>query len=323
MIEVRDLRLVLEIDRQGSLVRAARVLNVGQPALTRSLAALEARAGGALFERHRQGVIATNLGRALLAEAEDILGRLERIERGMIEVRGGQVRDLVIAAGAYIAETVGIVAAARMLAGHPTVRLRLLTRNWADVPRMVLEREAPIGLVDLRGFEPDPALAVERLRPQPAIFVVRAGHALTGKPTLGLADIMAFPFVFMGRVPQAVQAPLAAAREAARAAGAMHPAFPALVHESPTVALNMLRHCDAVAGVTVALALEALRRGDVVALPFREPWVSVHPGILRLRNRAASEGEQAFLDLLHDADSQAERDARAWCAAQGHSTDCG
>jgi DNA-binding transcriptional LysR family regulator len=323
MLEVRELQLIQAISEHGSLVRAARVLGVSQPALTRSLAAVETRLRGPLFERSRKGVMPTNLGRALLSEAADILGRLEQLERTITEVRGGQARDLVIAAGAYIAETVGIVAAARMLAGHPTVRVRLLTANWADVPRMVHEREAPIGLVDLRGFEPDPGLTVERLRPQPAVFVVRPGHALTGKPTLGLADIMAFPFVFIGRVPQAVQGPMAAAREAARAAGTMHPAFPALVHESPTVALNALRHCDAVAGVTVALALEALRRGDVVALPFREPWVSVHPGILRLRNRAASEAEQAFLDLLHDADAEVERDAWAWCAEGGYSTDCG
>lgn len=122
-----------------------------------------------------------------------------------------------------------------------------------------------------------------------------------------------------------VQGPLAAAREAAQAAGALHPAYPALVHESPTAALNALRHCDAMAGVSVALALEALRRRDVLALPFREPWMSVHAGILHLRNRAVSEAEQAFLDLLHDADAEAEaeRDARAWCAAEGHSTECG
>jgi DNA-binding transcriptional LysR family regulator len=323
MLEVRQLQLIQAISEHGSLVRAARVLGVSQPALTRSLAALETRLHGPLFERSFKGVIPTNLGRALLAEASDILGRLEQLERTITEVRGGQTRDLVIAAGDYIAESVGIVAAARMLAGHPTVRVRLLTSNWADVPRMVLEREAPIGLVGLRGFEPDPGLTVERLRAQPVIFAVRPGHALTGKPTLGLADILAFPFVFISHVPQAIQGPMAAAREAARAAGAMHPAFPALVHESPTVALNAVRHCDAVAGVSVAVALEALRRGDVVALPFREPWLSVHPGILRLRNRAASEAEQAFLDLLHDADAEVERNARAWCAAEGHSTDCG
>jgi DNA-binding transcriptional LysR family regulator len=323
MLEVRELRLVQAIEEHGSLVRASRVLGVSQPALTRSLAALEARLQGRLFERNRQGVMATNLGRSLLAEGTEILDRIERLERTLSEVRGGQTVELVIASGAYIAETVGILKAARMLAGHSMTRLRLLTANWADVPRMVHEREAQIGLLDLRSFKPDPGLTVEPLRPQPAVFVVRPGHELASKPAPQLSDLMAFPFVFIGRVPQAVQGPMAAAREAARAAGALHPAFPALVHESPTVALKAVRNCDAVAGVSVAIALEALQRGDVVALPFREPWMSVHPGILRLRNRAASDAEQAFLRMLDDADANVERDARAWCATAGVSTDCG
>ena len=43
MIEVRELRLVKAIDDHGSLVRAARVLGIAQPAMTRALARLEAR----------------------------------------------------------------------------------------------------------------------------------------------------------------------------------------------------------------------------------------------------------------------------------------
>jgi DNA-binding transcriptional LysR family regulator len=323
MIEVRDLRLVLEIHRQGSLVRAARVLGVGQPALTRSLAALEARLRGPLFERHRQGAIATNLGRALLAEAEDILGRLERVERGMTEVRGGQVRDLSVMAGAYVLESIGMAAAIRMLPLYPRVRLKLQAGNWADVPRALHAREASLGLLDLRGAEPDPGLEVEPLRRQPGVFVVRAGHPLTRRRPLGLPDILSYPFVFITRAPQAVQGPMAAAREAARAAGTPHPAFPALMHDSPTVTLAALRHGDAVAAVGLPVALPALRAGALAALPWREPWVSVHPGVLRLRGRPPGEAEQAFLDLLRDADAEAEAEAMAWCAANGLPAECG
>jgi len=323
MIEVRDLRLVLEIHRQGSLVRAARVLGVGQPALTRSLAALEARLRGPLFERHRQGVIATSIGRALLAEAEDILGRLDRVERGMAELRGGQVRDLSIMAGTYVLESIGMAAAMRMLPLHPRVRLKLQGGNWADVPRALHGREATLGLLDLRGAKPDEGLEVETLRRQPGVFVVRVGHPLTQLRSVGLPDILSYPFVFISRAPQAVQGPMAAAREAARAAGAPHAAFPALMHESPTVALAALRHGDAVAALTLSIALPALRAGTVAALPWREPWVSVHPGVIRLRGRPAQEAEQAYLDLLRDADAAAEREAQAWCAENGLSAECG
>lgn len=69
------------------------------------------------------------------------------------------------------------------------------------------------------------------------------------------------------------------------------------------MALAALRHGNAVAAVTVAIALPALRAGQVAALSWREPWVSLHPGVLRLRARPPGE-------------------AQAWCAANHLSHDC-
>ncbi|HWT10275.1 MAG TPA: LysR family transcriptional regulator [Roseomonas sp.] len=324
MFEVRDLRMVRAIHEHGSLVRAARVLGIAQPALTRQLAALESRLRGLLFERSPRGVTMTDLGRAVLADAADILDRLERLGRNAAEARGDQVRDLNIVAGAYIAETLCLVAGARMLSLYPQVRLRLVSANWAEVPRAVHEREASLGVLDLRGFEAEmgDGLEIERLRPQPGLFVVRPGHPLVGRAEIGLADIVAFPLVLIGRIPTAIQAPIAAARAEAKAAGRSHAAFPALIHESPTVALRALPHSDAVLAVTIAVAAPALRAGEVVALPWRDPWVSVHPGIIRLRNRALGEAEEAFLDLLRTADREGEKAALAWCAANGLPGDC-
>ncbi|MCZ8279940.1 MAG: LysR family transcriptional regulator [Acetobacteraceae bacterium] len=324
MIEVRELRLVKAIDENGSLVRAARVLGIAQPALTRALARLEARLRGKLFERSRRGVIATDLGRAIIAEGSAILDSLERLDRHLSEARGTQTHDLNVIAGAYMAETLCLTAAAGMLAAFPTTRVRLISANWTEVPAAILEREAPIGIMDLRGFVADPGLTVEKLRRQPAIFVARAGHPLTGRNSVSLADIMAYPLAFIGNAPREVQAPHVAAREEARRLGQLHPAFPALVHESPTVTLKLLPQCDAVAAVSVTMAMEALRHGDIVALPWqRAPWASIHPGIITLRNRALGAAEQGFLDLIRAADQKAEEEAMAWCEAQGVPSVCG
>ena len=204
MIEVRELRLVKAIDENGSLVRAARVLGIAQPALTRALARLEARLRGKLFERSRRGVIATDLGRAIIAEGNDILERLEKLDRHLAEARGTQTHDLDVIAGAYMAETLCLTAAARMLSAFPNTRVRLVSANWTEVPAAILDREAPIGMMDIRGFVADPGLSVEKLRPQPGIFVARAGHPLASRASVSLADIMAFPLAFIGRAPREV-----------------------------------------------------------------------------------------------------------------------
>ena len=112
-----------------------------------------------------------------------------------------QVRDLAIAAGAYMAETICIVAASRMVPVFPRVRIRIVSSNWSEVPRLVIAREASFGLLDLRGMNDDPGLEVERLRPQPGFFVVRPGHPLAGRADIGLAEILAYPMAFIGRIP--------------------------------------------------------------------------------------------------------------------------
>lgn len=323
MLEVRDLRMVQAIHEQGSLARAARVLNMGQPALTRALATLELRLQGPLFERSRRGVLPTDLCRALLPGGGEILRQIEQLGQHLTEARGAQTQTLTVAAGGYAAESIAIVAAARMLAVHPTVRLRLLATNWADVVRMVREREVSVGVVDLSALGEAQDLDVETLLPQPGVIVVRAGHPLAGKDGLCVADIFAWPLIMMGRMPRRVQAPLTQAREQARAAGPVHPAFPALIHESPTVALRAVRHSDAIAAVTLSIAADALRSGDLVALRWRAPWMSVRWGIIRPRHRRPTEAEEAFLDLLRTADRESLQLAEAFLAEIGLDTDCG
>lgn len=322
MFEMRDLRLVLAIFEHGTLVRAARVLRVAQPALTRQLAALESRLRGPLFERTPRGMLPTDLGRTVAAEGTAILNRLQQLDSRVAEIRSDKVSDLDVIAGNFVAETIGLVAASRMLARHPHVRVRLAVANWAEVPAALHARSASIAMFDLRSLGEDPAFEIERLTPQPGIFVARPDHPLLSRQAVGLPDITAYPMIFIGRVPIEVHAPLAAARAVARDAGWMHPTFPALIHESPTAMLRAVPHSDAVAGTTLAVALPALRRGEVVAIRWREPWVSVRPGIVRLRNAPLSEAEAAFLDLLREADHETAAEAERWCAENGLSAAC-
>jgi DNA-binding transcriptional LysR family regulator len=312
-MEIRDLRLVKAIAEHGSLVRAARVLGVAQPALTRSLAAIEARLRGRLFERTRRGVVLTDLGRAVMADGADILQRVERLGERLEAVRGDQVRDLRVLAGPFVGESVGVAAVARMVARHPAVRMRMLTSNWAEIPRAILEREASIGLLSLQDLEDDPNLVVEPLRPQPGVFLVRHGHPLARRRAITLADILGFPLVFIGRVPREVQGPMAEARHAARKGGDAHAAYPALVIESPTVSIAALAHSDTITAVPVPIAARALRGKDVVALRWRRPWMTLRPGILTRRGARLDEVERDFLSQLRDADAEAAEQSAAWC----------
>ncbi|WP_431282542.1 LysR family transcriptional regulator [Humitalea sp. 24SJ18S-53] len=323
MLDVRDLRIIRAIADNGSQARAARVLGMGQPALSRLLTAMEARLRGPLFERSRSGVIPTDLCRVALAEGEEILERAKRLNGLLLATRGAQKHELVVIAGHYVAETIGLVAGARLLSIHPALRLRMVATEWPEVPRAVREREAAIGLMDLRELGDAPDLLVEPLRPHPGVFVARAGHPLLAQRALDLAAILCWPLIFPGQIPHRVSDPMAKARDFAQSAGQRHPAYPAMIVASPSAQLIAVRHSDAVAAVTLPVAASLLRDGSLVALPWRAPWVSVHFGIIRPRGQRMTDAGEAYLDLLRQADQAAQADARAVLAGLGLSDETG
>ena len=72
-----ELQAFVQAARTGSATRAAGVLGLTQSAISRSLTSLEARLGVLLFHRVRQRLTLSDAGRALLPDAERILGDLD------------------------------------------------------------------------------------------------------------------------------------------------------------------------------------------------------------------------------------------------------
>jgi len=65
-MKLQDLHILMIVMQSGSMRKAAQSLSVTQPAISRSIAELEHALGVRLLERHRQGIEATDYGRALL-----------------------------------------------------------------------------------------------------------------------------------------------------------------------------------------------------------------------------------------------------------------
>lgn len=78
--EIGELRAFCAAVDLGSLGRAARLLNVSQPALSKRLKALEAVAGARLLERSSRGVKPTAAGTKLYAAARRVLAEAELLE---------------------------------------------------------------------------------------------------------------------------------------------------------------------------------------------------------------------------------------------------
>ena len=77
-VRMRHLRLLVAIDDAGRLTRAAQMLHITQPALSKALAEMEQSLGKPLFERLPQGLQPTPAGTILIRAARATLGELER-----------------------------------------------------------------------------------------------------------------------------------------------------------------------------------------------------------------------------------------------------
>src|ERR671929_815649 len=79
------MRLLVEIDRRGSLSAAAQAVGIGQPSASQHLRTLETAAGQRLVERNGRGSRLTEAGRVLAARAGQALSTLGAAEE---ELRG-------------------------------------------------------------------------------------------------------------------------------------------------------------------------------------------------------------------------------------------
>ncbi len=80
MIDRMHLRILREIERQGSLTAAARALHLTQPALTHTIKKLEGQIGAPLWTKEGRNLQLTQAGQYLQREASRLLPQLERVD---------------------------------------------------------------------------------------------------------------------------------------------------------------------------------------------------------------------------------------------------
>src|SRR3984957_16405972 len=102
--DVRALRALREVGRQGSIAAAASVLCVSQQALSARMRTLERAMDGTLLARTPSGSPLPEQGRLVIGWAEDVLDAADRLEAGLRSIRSGVSHRLAIAASQTIAE---------------------------------------------------------------------------------------------------------------------------------------------------------------------------------------------------------------------------
>jgi DNA-binding transcriptional LysR family regulator len=182
---VPRLRQFAVVAREEHLTRAAELLGVPQPTLSRSIARLEAELGVALFTRPGRSIRLTRHGRLLLAAAEEGLAALadplQHLSREADPLSGRVALGFL--------HTLGADAVPRLLrdfrAGRPQIRFALVQDSGGGL--LARLRAGDIDLCLTAPVPPDPDIRSQRLDEQRIDLFVPAGHWLAARSRTGAA----------------------------------------------------------------------------------------------------------------------------------------
>ncbi|MBY4896100.1 LysR family transcriptional regulator [Cupriavidus sp. AU9028] len=177
-MNLKRLTHLLAVEETGSLAAAARRVHLSQPALTRSIQALEAEAGMTLCDRGARGVTLTAAGIMVAQRARRILLETRSLERDLMLMRESQLGSVRLGLGALPGAILlpdllvsmrrdwpGIAVAAQV--GDPATLLQALSAETLDFV-----------VVEQRTVPASEELDTIRLPDQPAGWYVRPDHPL-------------------------------------------------------------------------------------------------------------------------------------------------
>src|SRR3954453_16148115 len=194
--DIAELRAFCAAVDLGSLGRAARLLRVSQPALSKRLRVLETLAGARLLDRSSRGVTPTPAGARLYAEARKLLSQAETVDARLAGLSQDDA-PVRLAASHTIAEYVlpaPLVEFEQRRERHLSVEL--IIANSLVVRDLVREGRAEFGIAaTARTAPPDPDLRELEFCDDEVIVAVPDHHPWAARKTVPLGELTRVPMI--------------------------------------------------------------------------------------------------------------------------------
>lgn len=171
----------------GSTVRAAELMRVTQPAVSRNIAELEATLGFLLFDRVHGRLVPTPEGQLFFREVDVSFRGLDHLRSAAAGIRDYGSGALRVASLAAMGASLVPEAIAGFLGRNDKIRVTLQVASSSAVRNLVAEGGFDIGLaadeVDLSGIDS------QHFGGFPAVFVMPKGHPLAALDTIRPEDL--------------------------------------------------------------------------------------------------------------------------------------
>ncbi len=145
-MNLTHLRYMVEVERLGSITKAASALYMGQPNLSKAIKEMEREVGVPIFKRSAKGVVPTEKGREFLQYAKAILVQMEKMENLYMDSSDSKLSfSLLLPRASYI--THAFTEFLNKLSSAEHIDIKLKETNSMETINSVVECEYDLGII--------------------------------------------------------------------------------------------------------------------------------------------------------------------------------
>ena len=188
-----QLRHFVTLAKTGSFVKASGALCITQPALSRSIKALEDELGRLLFDRVGKRIELTSFGHEVLARSNALIEDAEQLQhsgRQLGAADGGRLRlGLGSGPGAMLSAPV----ISHFAQHFPRFQVDIVRANTSSLTQMLRDRFLDALVVDIRSMRPSTDLKVSLIAEMEGTFMCRPKHPLAAMSKVSFAQMAVYP----------------------------------------------------------------------------------------------------------------------------------
>ena len=294
-LDLKKLHHAVTLAEERNFARTAAKVHLSQPALTRSIQALEAALDARLFDRDLTHVTPTPVGLAFIERARHLLQQAATLQREVELLRSADLGDVALGVGPIPATVLLPQVLAQLAREHPRVRATVEINNWQVLTEHLLNERIEFFVADVRGLPDHDALQVARIgAPYTGGFFVRAGHPLADKARVSPKALAGYPMASVS-LPQIVQRRL----RAYVGESAEYPNLPTISCDKLEIVTDIALNSDAIA-INVYAAVQAeVKSGRLREVRLQKPLALASEfGLVSLAGRSFSPSAQWMIERM-------------------------
>jgi DNA-binding transcriptional LysR family regulator len=197
---LQQLRILKAVATEKNFTKAAAVLYLSQPSLSKQIKTLEKNLDILLINRERNKISLTESGKVLLQYSERILALCEESCRALIDLKNGDRGNLTVGAS----QTIGTYLMPRILAlfaqNYPQINLKVQVNSTRIIAKKIINREIDIAIVGGEiSDDLQKNLTIQSFVSDELSLIISKSHPFAKKNKINKEDLYSLNFITLNQ----------------------------------------------------------------------------------------------------------------------------